>query len=500
MTTQEDSNQYRDQRIQKMKDMWEKGVHPYPNGIQPQHLALKLHEEFAQKTKEELEQKTDEFSLAGRVMAIRSFGKAAFVQLQDRSGRFQIFIQKGSISDDAFDLFKTLDVGDFIFVKGPLFRTKTDELSLKAHQFQLIVKSLRLLPEKWHGLTDVETRYRQRYVDLIVNPEVKQTFVMRSKIVQAIREFFVARDFLEVETPMMHPIPGGAAARPFVTHHNTLDLDLFLRIAPELYLKRLVVGGLERVFEINRNFRNEGISIQHNPEFTMLEFYQAYATYEDLIQLTQELLNQLAVKICGSEQIEYQGTAISFKAPFRRVKFLDSLIEIGKLPEEVLKSREAAFALSKKLEIKLKHDDEDHLAILTEIFEKVVEPKLIDPTFITHYPTEVSPLSRKNDQDSRFVDRFELFIYGREISNAFSELNDPIDQKERFLKQVTSREKGDDEAMFFDDDYIRALEYGMPPTAGQGIGIDRLVMLLTNQASIRDVILFPQLRREQHGA
>jgi lysyl-tRNA synthetase, class II len=497
MTLLDDSNPYREQRLQKADEMREKGISPYPNDIRPKHLAAALHREFGTVSKEELEKKTDEYSLAGRAMAVRSFGKAAFVQLQDRSGRFQIFIQKGSIPDPAFELFKTLDIGDFIYVEGPLFRTKTDELTLKAHQFRIAVKSIRLLPEKWHGLTDVETRYRQRYVDLMVNPQVRETFILRSKVIQQIREFFTARDFLEVETPMMHPIPGGAAARPFITHHNTLDMDLYLRIAPELYLKRLVVGGLERVFEINRNFRNEGISIQHNPEFTMLEFYQSYATYEDLILLTEELLGDLAMKILGSHQVEYQGTKINFAPPFKRVKFLDSLREIGGLSEEVLKSREAAMAMAKKLEIKLKHDQEGHLAILTEIFEKVVEPKLIDPSFITHYPTEVSPLSRKNDTDPRFVDRFELFIYGREIANAFSELNDPVDQKERFLSQAESRKKGDEEAMYFDEDYIRALEYGMPPTAGEGIGIDRLVMLLTNQASIRDVILFPQLRREK---
>jgi len=493
----EDTNLYREQRLEKAKKMQEEGIAPYPNGLKPEHLAAQLREAYEPLSKEELEQKTELFSLAGRVMAIRSFGKANFVQLRDRSGNFQVFIQKDSLTEAEFALFKTLDVGDFIFVKGALFRTKTNELTLKAQNFQIAVKSLRNLPEKWHGLSDVETRYRQRYVDMIANPEVKEVFVMRSKVIQYIREFFTQRDFLEVETPMMHPIPGGAAARPFITHHNTLDMDLYLRIAPELYLKRLVVGGLERVFEINRNFRNEGISIQHNPEFTMLEFYQAYATYEDLIELSQELLAGLAQKLHGKSEIEYQGTPISFQAPFRRCKFMDSLVEIGGAPAEILTSRDAAYEFAKKLEIKLKYEDEAHLAILTEIFEKLVEPKLINPTFITHYPTEVSPLSRKNDQDPNFTDRFELFIYGREIANAFSELNDPVDQKERFLKQVESREKGDIEAMYFDEDYIRALEYGMPPTAGQGIGIDRLVMLLTNQASIRDVILFPQLRREK---
>lgn len=493
----EDTNLYRDQRLQKVKEMQGKGENPYPNNIQPKNLAADLLKEFNSLSKEELEKNTNAYSLAGRVIAVRSFGKASFVQLRDRTGKFQIFIQKDSLSEPEFASFKTLDIGDFIFVEGNLFRTKTDELTLKAHHFKIAVKTIRPLPEKWHGLTDVEIRYRQRYLDLIVNPQVKETFVIRSKIIQTIREFFVAKDFLEVETPMMHVIPGGAAAKPFITHHNTLDMDLYLRIAPELYLKRLVVGGLERVFEINRNFRNEGISIQHNPEFTMLEFYQSYATYEDLILLTEELLNLLVQKIFQKDEIEYQGQLISFKAPFRRCRMLDSLVDIGNVPQEILSSREAAVQYAKKLEIKLKFESEEHLAILTEIFDKVVQPKLIDPTFITHYPAEVSPLSRKNDQDQKFVDRFELFIYGREIANAFSELNDPIDQAERFKKQVEAKEKGDEEAMYFDEDYIRALEYGMPPTAGQGIGIDRLTMLLTNQPSIRDVILFPQLRREK---
>jgi lysyl-tRNA synthetase class 2 len=368
-------------------------------------------------------------------------------------------------------------------------------LTLHAEDCRLVTKALRGLPEKWHGLTDVEARYRQRYLDMTVNPEVRETFVKRSQILQVMREELVRQGFLEVETPMMHPIPGGAAARPFVTHHNTLDMDLYLRVAPELYLKRLLVGGLERVFEINRNFRNEGISIQHNPEFTMLELYQTYATYEDLIQLTQTLLHTVAVAVTGKEVVPYQTTEISFKAPFARYTMMDALRKIAKVPEHVLTDREAAQKYARDTGIQLKRHQEGLGAILTEIFDVCVQPELIQPTFITHYPTEVSPLARKNEQDPLITDRFELFIYGREIANAFSELNDPVDQAERFRAQVASKEKGDDESMHYDADYVRALEHGMPPAAGLGVGIDRLVMLLTNAASIRDVILFPQLRR-----
>ncbi|MFA4875591.1 MAG: lysine--tRNA ligase, partial [bacterium] len=376
-------------------------------------------------------------------------------------------------------------------------RTKTGELTVAADELRFVTKAVRPLPEKWHGLTDVETRYRQRYVDLIVNESVKQTFVRRSEIIQAIREFMVSKKFLEVETPMMHPIPGGAAAKPFVTHHNKLGQDLFLRIAPELYLKRLVVGGFERVFEINRNFRNEGISIQHNPEFTMLEFYQSYATYEDLIRLSEEMISSVATRVLGTAEIEYQGTKINLAPPYARYPMKEALVKIGNVDPEIFTSREKALNYALGLGDELKSKKEGLGAILTEIFELTVEKKLIQPTFITHYPTEVSPLSRRNEKDPEVVDRFELYIYGREIANAFSELNDPEEQAGRFQEQVKALYGGNEEAMHFDDDYICALEYGMPPAAGEGIGIDRLVMLLTDSPSIRDVILFPLLKKKQ---
>nr|HPQ81344.1 lysine--tRNA ligase [bacterium] len=449
------------------------------------------------KDTEELEKVEELFSLAGRIMAIRAFGKAAFLQIKDRSGSLQVFVQKQSVSEELFAAYKLMDVGDFAWFFGKLFRTKTGELTLAAADLKLVTKSVRPLPEKWHGLTDVETRYRQRYVDLIVNEEVKRTFVRRFEIIRAMREFMVARGYLEVETPMMHPIPGGAAARPFVTHHNKLGMDLFLRIAPELYLKRLVVGGIERVFEINRNFRNEGISIQHNPEFTMMEFYESWSTYEDLMKLTEELIGHIAERVLGTTDISYQGTPIDLTPPFKRMTMKESLVEVGGVDPAVLESREKALEFAKSLGDELKSKDEGLGAILTEIFELTVEKKLVQPTFITQYPTEVSPLSRRNDRNPEVVDRFELFIYGREMANAFSELNDPEDQAERFRKQADALGRGDLEAMHYDEDYVNALEYGMPPTAGEGIGVDRLVMLLTDSPSIRDVILFPTLKKKQ---
>lgn len=496
--TEEHPDQYIAQRKAKIKTLRDKGINPYPNDIRPSDTVRDIVADFEKYTAEELEKMRDKkFSLAGRVVAIRSFGKAAFLKLRDRTGELQIFVQKQMIGDEQFELYKLIDVGDIVWFEGILFRTKTNELTLASEKLKIVNKTIQTLPEKWHGLTDVEARYRHRYVDLIANPEVKQVFIKRSQIVSEMRNFFNKKDFLEVETPMMHPIPGGAAAKPFVTHHNKLDRDLYLRIAPELYLKRLLVGGIEKIFEVNRNFRNEGISIQHNPEFTMCEFYQTYATYEDLIKFTEEMFQEIALKTIGTVKFKYQGVDIDFTPPYKRYKMTDAIVEIGGLPKKVLESREAALKHAAEAGIQLKKKDEGLGAILTEIFECEVEKKLIQPTFITHYPTEVSPLSRLNDKDPFFVDRFELFIYGREIANGFSELNDPEDQANRFKKQVEALGRGDEEAMHYDEDFVNALEYGMPPAAGEGIGIDRLVMLLTNSASIRDVILFPQLKSKE---
>ncbi|QSV45583.1 lysine--tRNA ligase [Geobacter benzoatilyticus] len=480
------------QRRRKVDALWEAGINPYPNDYKPRHTSADVISAYGQC--ETIEEGADTFVIAGRIIARRSFGKAAFIQLQDRKGRIQLYVRKDTIGDEAFEAFETFDIGDIIGATGTPFRTKTGELSLNVSQVRLLTKSFLPLPEKFHGLTDVETRYRQRYVDLIVNPEVRDVFVKRSRIVNLIREFMVSHDFLEVETPMMQPIPGGATARPFVTHHNALDMELFLRIAPELYLKRLVVGGFERVFEINRNFRNEGISVRHNPEFTMMEFYQAYATFEDLMDFTEELLCHVAQEVLGTLDFTYQGTEISFQRPWKRLTVKEAILEYGDIDAKSLEDRDLAYAYAQKIGLELPADV-GYGKLITEIFEEVAETKLIQPTFITAYPTEVSPLSRKSDKDPDIVDRFEFFCAGREMANAFSELNDPVDQKERFLGQVAQKAKGDEEAHYMDEDYIRALEYGMPPTAGEGIGIDRLVMLLTDSPSIRDVILFPQLRK-----
>lgn len=494
----EESNVYRQQRIEKGQKLQELGINPYSNRFTPKHLIDELRYKYQVYSREELEKIEDSSysSIAGRIIAVRSFGKAGFLKLRDRSGEFQVFVQRGKMGGDESDtVLKYAEVGDFVYVEGPIFRTKTDELSVKAEKLRFVTKAIEQLPEKFHGLTDVEARYRRRYVDLIANPEVQDVFKKRSRIVSLIRKYFEERQFLEVETPMMQPIPGGAAARPFITHHNTLDMDLYLRIAPELYLKRLVVGGLERVFEINRNFRNEGISTQHNPEFTMLEFYMAYATYEDLINLSEDLLHHLAVEVCGSEQVSYQGATLSFKKPFARFTLVETLQKFLSMSESEVHDRNALLRKADQLEVHIKDKNCDLGKLQLTLFEEKIEKQLISPTFVTHYPTSVSPLSRKNDEDGTVTDRFELFINGREIANAFSELNDPFDQKQRFQAQVCEREGGDDEAMYMDEDYVKALEFGMPPTAGQGIGIDRLVMLLTDQPSIRDVILFPILRR-----
>ncbi len=449
----------------------------------------------ADDNKEKLEELDVSYRVGGRIMARRDFGKAAFLQLQDGSGRIQIYVAKNQVGDEVFESFKKFDIGDIVGVVGAPFRTKTDELSIRAAEIRLLTKSLLPLPEKWHGLTDVETRYRQRYLDLIVNPDVRNVFRKRSQIVSLIREYMLTNDYLEVETPMMHPVAGGATAKPFVTHHNTLKMDLFLRIAPELYLKRLVVGGFDRVFEINRNFRNEGISIQHNPEFTMMEFYRAYATYHDLMDFTEELICHVTDKVCGGLVIPYGDKEVDLTPPWDRLTLKESIVKYGDVEMAILEDREKTFNYAQSLDLDL-DARMGHGKVLAEIFDEVVEPRLWQPTFITEYPTEISPLSRKNDQNPDVVDRFELFMVGRELANAFSELNNPIDQKERFLQQLEEKAAGDEEAHEMDEDYIRALEYGLPPTAGEGIGIDRLVMLLTNSASIRDVILFPQLRPE----
>lgn len=482
------------QRRRKVNQMWADGINPYPNDFKPQQTSADLCAAYGEQT--HIPENTETFVVAGRILARRSFGKAAFIQLQDRTGRMQLYVRKDVIGEDAFADFESFDIGDIVGATGWPFRTKTGELSLHVTAIRLLTKSLLPLPEKFHGLTDVETRYRQRYVDLIVNPEVRDVFVKRSKVITLIRDFMVKNDFLEVETPMMQQIPGGATAKPFITHHNALDMDLYLRIAPELYLKRLVVGGFERVFEINRNFRNEGISIRHNPEFTMMEFYRAYATYEDLMEYTEELLCHVAQELLGTLDFVCQGEAISFQRPWKRLTVKEAILEYGDIDRKSLEDRDLAAAYAKKIGLDLP-ESIGYGRLITEIFEEVAETRLIQPTFITSYPTEVSPLSRKSDHDPEYVDRFELFIVGRELANAFSELNDPVDQKERFLAQVALKDKGDEEAHYMDEDYIRALEYGMPPTAGEGIGIDRLVMLLTDSPSIRDVILFPQLRKEK---
>lgn len=491
----EDLNDILLQRRAKLDELRDAGINPYANDFPVSYTSEEVAAAHVEDDAAALEGCDKRYVVAGRIMARRDFGKAAFIQIQDRKGRLQVYVGRDNVGEEAFALFRKLDLGDVVGVSGIPFRTKTGELSLRADALRLLTKSLQVLPEKWHGLTDVETRYRQRYLDMIVNPGVREVFLKRSRIISLIREFMVRHDFLEVETPMMQPIAGGATAKPFITHHNTLKMDLFLRIAPELYLKRLVVGGFERVFEINRNFRNEGISIQHNPEFTMMEFYRAYATYHDLMDFTEELICHVAEQVCGGLVIPYGGKSVDLTPPWDRLTVKEAIIKYGQVDPAVLEDRDRAYVYAQSLGLEFDKNI-GYGKLLTELFDAVAEPKLWQPTFITEYPTEVSPLSRKNDANPEVVDRFELFIVGRELANAFSELNDPLDQKERFIKQLAEKEAGDEEAHAMDEDYIRALEYGMPPTAGEGIGIDRLVMLLTDSTSIRDVILFPQLRPE----
>ena len=472
-------------RQQKL-DQWKKDhdFH-YQNSFKPKNLAQDLQELY----QENLPEQEEKFSLAGRLMLKRVMGKAAFFTLQDRTGRLQLYGRVQELGAEQMALFKTLDLGDIVYVQGFLFRTRTGELTLHLEDFSLVNKALRPLPEKFHGIADTEFQYRHRYVDLIVTEKSKETFKFRSKLVSFMRQFFEKRDYLEVETPMMQTIPGGANARPFITHHHALSMDLFLRIAPELYLKRLVVGGFERVFEINRNFRNEGLSTKHNPEFTMIEFYQAYATYEDLMQLTEEFFQELIQAYPQCAQVPGpNGQTINLSAPFKKMTLEQSLIEVSGLSPE--QANDKSF-LAKELKVDA---DQSLGALQFAYFEEHIEDKLIQPTFITGYPISVSPLAKRSHENPELTDRFELFIAGREISNGFSELNDPADQASRFEAQVCAKDDGDQEAMYYDQDYIQALEYAMPPTAGQGIGIDRLVMLLTGSTSIKDVILFPTLR------
>ena len=468
----------------------------YPNQFRRTHLAADLHAEYDHTDKESLDPQDIEVAVVGRMMSQRLFGKGGFAVLKDVSGDIQLFVQLNGIGEAVFNDFKTWDMGDIVYGKGKLFKTKTNELSVNVSELKLVTKSLRPLPEKFHGLSDQETRYRQRYVDLIVNNESADVFKIRSKMISHIRRFMEDRHFLEVETPMMHIIPGGAAAKPFTTHHNALDLELYLRVAPELFLKRLTVGGFEKVFEINRNFRNEGVSTKHNPEFTMMEFYWAYADYNDLMDVTESLFKSLADQVKGTHQFDYQGQQLDFGQPFKRQSMTSLVVEYS----DGLTAKDC-----NNLSLMHQYCDAKGISynknwkkgeLLAELFDLYVEAKLIQPTFVTEYPIEISPLSRRNDENPEITDRFELFICGNEIANGFSELNDPEDQADRFKQQVANLEAGDDEAMHYDADYIRALEYGMPPAAGEGIGIDRLVMLFTDSASIRDVLLFPYMKPE----
>jgi lysyl-tRNA synthetase, class II len=483
------------QRREKLARLRERGL-AFPNDFRRNVIAGELHAEYDDKPAEFFGEQKVRVAVAGRMMAKRVMGKASFAQLLDMSGRIQLFVERDSLPEGAYSDFKTWDVGDILGAEGTLFKTKTGELTVHVDSLRLLTKSLRPLPEKFHGLSDTETRYRQRYVDLIMNEPVRETFRTRTRVVQYIRNFLDQRGFLEVETPMMQAIPGGATARPFATHHHALDMQLFLRIAPELYLKRLVVGGFERVYEINRNFRNEGLSTRHNPEFTMVEFYEAYATYHDLMDLTEDLLRGLTLDVLATTVVHFQGEDYDFERPFTRMTVKESILQHNPdVSEADLDDLERARAVAGGLGIPLK-ETFGLGKVWIEIFEKTVEGNLRQPTFITAYPTEVSPLARRNDEDPFVTDRFEFFVGGREIANGFSELNDYEDQAERFRKQVQEKEAGDEEAMHFDADYLRALEHGMPPTAGEGIGIDRLVMLLTDSPSIRDVLLFPHMRPE----
>ncbi len=500
MTEQTESEQVALRRA-KLQELREQGS-AYPSDFRRQHLASDLHRDYQDASAETLEETAVSVTLAGRMMTRRVMGKASFCHIQDMSARIQLYVQRDVIGSEAYQAFKRLDIGDIIGVTGTVFRTRSGELSVKVTTLRLLTKALRPLPEKYHGIVDRELRYRQRYLDLIMNETTRRTFLLRTAAFNFIRRYLTEEGFLEVETPMMQVTPGGAAARPFETHHHALDMPLYLRIAPELYLKRLVVGGFEKVFEINRNFRNEGLSTRHNPEFTMLEFYEAYADYQQLMDRTEDMFRRLTEEVCGGSVISYQGQEYDFSRPFRRLTLAQAVLDHNPALSDA--DIGDAAALRCYLETELANEkapaDAGSGKLLVEIFEATVEERLIEPTFITAYPTEVSPLARRNDDNPDVTDRFELFIGGREIANGFTELNDPEDQAARMRSQLAARDHGDDEAMRYDDDYIRALEYGLPPTAGEGIGIDRLVMLLTDSASIRDVLLFPHMRPRKTAA
>ena len=491
----EDQNKLIKERRSKLSSLRESGFN-FPKPIPIDSYCIDLNNNHEESSKEDLENLNKEVAIAGRMMAKRIMGKSSFSKIKDGTSSIQIFINSKNVSEELYEQFKTYDVGDILWVKGTLFKTKTDELTINANEIELLTKSLRPLPEKYHGLTDTETRYRKRYLDLIMSDESRDVFENRSKIITTIRKYLNEQEILEVETPMMQPIPGGAIARPFVTHHNTLDKDFYLRIAPELYLKRLVVGGMHRVYEINRSFRNEGVSTQHNPEFTMLELYLAFASYEEIMTLVEEMVIEISKDLYGSTTITYQDKEYDLSGPYKRITLEESVMEFNPdMNREKLRDQHYLLGVCKKLKIK-NSKDMPAGKLLLEIFEKTVEEHLIEPTFITAYPKDVSPLSRANDEDPWLVDRFEFFIAGRELANGFHELNDPDDQSQRFKDQVKERDSGDDEAMVYDEDYIEALEYGMPPTSGLGVGIDRLTMIFTDKPSIRAVLLYPHMRNK----